>query len=460
MPSKLDTSLKKLYKDVEPYLEENTVYYASSITKKYGASGESVHTIKNGEISFEGLDLVSDHFNFLETARLFPLFTKVKYTLEKGKPIKADAFTPQMLLEDIQVQLKNFIKNDISRIEGIIRFSKKTELELDILERKHTPEKVNERDRTFFRDEAECLYHALKGKINILYVSLENDVFIAQSQPSVAGLMAEYVLPKEDLTIDENNIEAIYTFLESGSDQKIAKALEILEKNKSFYTQAEKRYLNWIRARLSNPKATLKQFGEAAPSKSEINSFLDKNIAKDYLSFSYFSDSQSKLFVDFIGSMIKNTLDIEEFIKKAKNLESENDLKKLYKTYAQKAKKQIASEAKIYTEGWLSKISSLLVNLKLKRILFEKTSFKEANASLVLREYMFYININSESSIYMDIFQSTSPDLTEVFWLLPKVPDTNWGDVKVNFPPSPLKFERHAIYKEGDSSEWEVMTKP
>ena len=95
------------------------------------------------------------------------------------------------------------------------------------------------------------------------------------------------------------------------------------------------------------------------------------------------------------------------------------------------------------------------------KVMFDHTSFTEANQSLVLRDFMFFCAAFSALKyVDFDIFQSEAPDLTEVFWLMPFVSKTIWGDTDMRIPSSPLKFQREAKVKQGDFDEWETIVRP
>ncbi len=378
------------------------------------------------------------------------------YTYQKGHPIQYELCDSKAILDDIKIELKDKIK-EITKIETTVKFLKNKEIELDTFSKIYYIDSSKDVDWSFVDKQILCFYHSLETKIDKMYISIDESQFIVQTSPAISGLTEEIIEKQEDLTMDESKLEDIYAFLESQNEQKIAKAIEVLKSNPSFYEKAQKRYLNLIQARLNNPNATLEQFAEASPSISEVNKITGGDLAKDFISFSYCRDNESKWIVDFIGSIVKNTISIEDFIEQVKLLENEDELFSVYDNFAKNAKNEIEKEAKIYSEGWFSKISNHLISLNIGRILFENTSFNEANKSIVLKEFMFFLNISNRNSLYFDIFQSDSPNLTEIFWLLPEIPETAWGDMELKLPKSPLKFKRSASCRIGDEGSWEVF---
>ncbi|MNY07315.1 hypothetical protein D3C86_1401140 [compost metagenome] len=191
-----------------------------------------------------------------------------------------------------------------------------------------------------------------------------------------------------------------------------------------------------------------------------MSSLTEKHFAKDFISFSYFDDDETKLAVDFIGSMVRNAIDLKAYTEQASQTSDSDELIALYNDFAARAKAAILAEAKICPKGWYSEISKHLIKLKLRRVLFEKTKFDEANRSLALDGFTFFLNINCNYSVYLDIFQSDEPKFPELFWLLKAVPESSWGDTTPKFPESPLKFQRSARYRIGDEGDWETISKP
>ncbi|GMQ63820.1 tetratricopeptide repeat protein [Vallitalea maricola] len=254
--------------------------------------------------------------------------------------------------------------------------------------------------------------------------------------------------------IDESDIKKVYEYIESGNEQKIKKAIEVAMSNSELQSSIEKRYLILVRARLNNPDATIEDLSKDILKKQERRTFQSKYISKTFISYSYMSDEQTKLIVDFIGAMVKNHLDIEEFISKAKETSNEDELKTLFDKYGSKLKEDIQNEVEKYKEGWYGEICCKLLDMELEKVMFEKTSFYEANKSLVLREYMFFLGMIAEDRLYMDIYQSDIPEFTEVFWMLKEIPKTNWGDTEPNFPELSLSYKRDGIMRIGDDGLW------
>lgn len=463
--------LEAAYKQIEMHLEEGVNYYVTYTVTTYGVAGGRIFSLEN-DLRVYLDDEKLEHLDLFKVTKSFPAHTIVKYTFIKGSPVKVEACSPEMLLHEMKLELKARQKQheEVLRVtnspaEGLLNLETRVKFlkngKMDILEKEiRANGSVSEELYSCIEDELRAMYFALDGSLKKMFVSLTGDELIVQTTPAIPGLTSEVIEKKADLKLDTSNLKAIYTFLESHDDEKIAKALEALETNPVLKEAAEKRYLHFIRARLHDANAVLAQFPEAALSRSEVETLTGKHFAKDFISLSYFDDSESKLAVDFIGSMIQNAIDLNSYAEQASQLTHPDELVALYDDFAAQAKNAIMEEAKNCPKGWFSEVSKHLIKLKLKRVLFEKTQFDEANRSLALKGFMFFLNINCKTSVYLDIFQSDRPKLTEMFWILRAVPQSNWGDVTPEFPDSPLRFQRSASYRIGDDGSWEIISKP
>lgn len=465
----ITSALANVYTQAEVFMEDGITYYSSPTSSTYGTSGGSLYYEKeDGEkvYLFDDNEELEDALDFFSISSSFPAYTRLKYSIQKGTDIKLEIYTAEMFVKEIEEKLRAEVNeyDKFIKVEANVKLKIRGEkLELDAIENRSYQEehniRIGELDFSSVKDELECLYHLLDGKLEKVYYLFENDKFTFQTLPLIKGLSTPIQKAVTKVEIDVSNIEEIYALLESGDEDKITQALAILEQNSDFKTAAEKRYLHLVQARSNNPKADLSQFTEVCLSRRESNSFLGKYIAKDFISLSYYDENESKLIVDVIGSLIKNAIDIEQYISEAKKLQTEAKLVEHYDKYMTKVKKQWAKMAETYTDGWWAKICAKLLTLKLERLLFEKTSFEDANKSLVLKEFWFYLNIYKKTDVYLDLHQSSIPNLTEVFWLLPTIPTTNWSDTTAQWPISPLSFQRSGDTKNGDDDHWRMITK-
>jgi hypothetical protein len=295
------------------------------------------------------------------------------------------------------------------------------------------------------------LYFALDKKLQAVYIEASETAFEIMTSPEIPGLTKPYEFV-EDLTLDASNIQNIYTFMESWSEAKIAKAVEALETNPDFKAKAEKRYLQFIRAR-TGKNSGLESFANATLSRKETDLFGDEHFAENVISLSYLNQKECQAMVDFIGSLVINHLDINLFKDQMEAAENMDYLYTIYFAAAEKVKNGMIAEAQQYLGGWFGKISMLLANHKVEKVLFEKTHFIVEKNDL-LKAFVFYLDINNGDELYLDIFQSYLPELTEFFWFLPNLPKTSWGDTEVALPEYTLKFRRKSYYRLGDDQEW------
>ncbi|MGB1216229.1 MAG: hypothetical protein ACPG5P_00050 [Saprospiraceae bacterium] len=264
----------------------------------------------------------------------------------------------------------------------------------------------------------------------------------------------EYKQETDISDFDVKNKEKLFEYMESKNLIKINLVLESIKAKKRPATQVEKRYLNFVKARLG-AEVGIEKFAEVNPKGSQLQKILsDEKLDDDYISFHYMNGDECLFMVDLLGSLVKNAINIEDFKAEAIQTESENELGGIYEKYAKKVRKYLAKEAKVYPNGWFAKLCGILKKIRVDRILYDHTNYDMANSSSVKEEFMFLTNLNSYGSVSMDIFQSDEPDLTAIFWLLPNIPTTFWGDTTPNFPKNPLSYKRVARYRIGDDGSW------
>lgn len=155
------------------------------------------------------------------------------------------------------------------------------------------------------------------------------------------------------------------------------------------------------------------------------------------------SDGETRAFVDLLGQLVKNELDIDAYIRKAVKHKTNEDLSTYSRVVLEKVHKKIYNKIRTMEDGLHKRAITKLLSMKLQEIKFKNTAFRLANESTVLREYMFFLGMISQQAIRIDINNSDIPAFTELFWLLPYVPVTIWPDKSPLIPPSPLSFIRH-----------------
>ncbi|WP_394666952.1 hypothetical protein [uncultured Chryseobacterium sp.] len=464
--------LERIFEIIKDQLEPETEYYSYQTYRSRqsfykvteGRRDDNVPKVihwKNNRENLEGTD-----FNILEVLYDFNRnseYDKITFfTLSKEKGFTNKTVDAELLIELMKLALFSDIESGSGRREEsvikIIPSKNSDRLNLDIFTKIHDADGgVRESDFAEVEKYVDCLYHRLDQKLEVIYTSASENAIEILTVPEISGLTSLYA-PVEDLSLEASETEKVYEFLESWSDAKIAKALEVINTNPFLKANVEKRYLKFIRSRVGND-AGLDAFVKAGLTRKEFNLLNGKDFDKNFISFSYFQEEECQLVVNFIGSLVMNYLDIDQFKKEAQAAETEEDLLKIYSYAADIVKKGILEEAKTNPDGWFSKLSIKFANLKVYDVLFEKTDFTIPNLNC-LKAFIFYLGINTHRSVYLDIFQSTCKELTEFFWLLPSVPQSSWGDTELKLPEYPLKFSRTAIYRLGDGKRWRNKSFP
>jgi hypothetical protein len=392
----------------------------------------------------------------------FPPHTKLMFTMRKDQTMTVEACTVEMLKAAILAEFKKDLRGfDATKADCKIEFFEERFLEMEVEMNVIAQDSIIDFDFTFAEPTVEVLYYSLNPRVAKMHLDIDGDQISIQASRA----FPEYGInaigeSKEVPVLDAGDLAAVCELLESGDADKIATALAALKTHPGSQDACEKRYLNLLKVRLDNESATLDDFVAGMLSKAETRILESDQIAPSFISFSYYDDSESKVVVDAIGSITRNHVDLEAFVKEASQAPDEKSLLAVNERYATNLKNGIREEARLCPDGWFSKFCTQLGDMILEKVMFEKTDFETANVSLALPAFMFFAGQSSRGSVYFDIHQSTAPELTEIFWLLPKVPQTNWSDVKPQIPKSPLSFTREAKMKTGDFASWEQIANP
>jgi hypothetical protein len=258
-------------------------------------------------------------------------------------------------------------------------------------------------------------------------------------------------------------IKKIFSDLESCDDKKIKEALEQLDADATLKEQAERRYLKLIQARLNNPDATLADIKAASPSKEEVEFIREFLSNGNTYTLEYFDEAKSKAVVDFIGGIVASCFDLESYSNEIINITTGNELKTISGEQYQIIKNKLTSQLDLSSKSsWFAKIAQKIKSAKrCYHLCFDHTNFEDANKSLVLKEFIFFLfekkhNADLDtwtSPIVLDIAQSTYPHLTDVVWLM--VYNTKFNIITENYPhkmipSSPfinLRFDKTNIFK-------------
>lgn len=267
-------------------------------------------------------------------------------------------------------------------------------------------------------------------------------------EDTLSGNEAQSFL-KRNHTVDNGFLE-ICKLLESSDPNKIEAAYDLLRSNEDDLKKAEKRYLKFIHGRLGL-SATIFDFEKAMFSQSEAEAVC-KAINRDSYSFSlaYSDDYTSKLIVDFLGSIVESAIDFDGLRKQLSACSSEEELISLGQEKLYEIKNAIFDFTLTYKEGWFGKLLNEFTSIQYRYLTFDHTHFDIANTSDYIEAFFVFLQCFSYDDYYIDIFQSDSPRLGEIFWLLPIVPKVIWSDVKPEYPMSPLCFKRYATLNENN----------
>ncbi|WP_196889035.1 hypothetical protein [Aureivirga sp. CE67] len=481
----LEEKINYISEQLDPFLKEGEIYYSSPIVTEFGTSGGSFYTLEDNKIcyDFDNKDAIDNarrnlgyKQDLFSISREYSEHTKLQYRFEKGKLMTVKVYDIPMLLEDIQSKYLFDLEQceAIKQEEEIIFTEKNEKIKTSIVEKTTFSDSVWEDVSDYCNQDIICLYKALEIKPKKLKFIFDGHKLLAQSNIA----FPEYGIEKIEEIIDfsdfnSKEITSIFSYLESFDDAKIEKALSVLKENQVFKLKAEHRYLNFIKARLDNATASIFDFNQASPTKAEIDFFLSnnrwikskktkKNPATVKLSFSYCNEEQSKLFVDFIGSISGKYAKVLKFSAEARMTSKESDLEKIIRENFKLFQLNLEKDLNEYKEGWYGEILNFLFKLpSISQVLFDKTSFLDANGSLYLKEFIFFLLLKSDDTgLYFDIHQSDAPELTYLFWMFKNVPETNWSDSEAYLPQkNRLKYKRTAYYKIGDFSKWQYLEK-
>ena len=479
----LQEKIQYISEALDAFLLEGITYYSSPIVREHGTSGGSFYILKDGKVDydFEGEDDLSTasrrlgHDSDLFSISVsYPEHTKLRYQFEKGKLLTYKVYDVPMLLEDIKREYL-FDKQYYEVQEKIetIRFTQKGgKIKVSVKEITTYPNKIHKGVSNRCMDEIICLYHLLEEKPKVIQFNFDGE----DIQIYASFAMTEYGIESLDNVVDfsdfnPEDLNSIYSYLESYNDAKIDKALSVLKDQEIFKAKAEQRYLEFIKTRLNSNKVSIFDFKAAAPTQAEVAFFLSKDrwiiskktkkqprLAK--LSFSYCDEEESKWIVDVIGGLTKQHNSLRKFTATAMMTSKEAELEPLVKANYEALQLHLKEALTTYDKGWYGTLVRFILELPpVHQVLFEKTSFLDANASLALKEFMFFLLLNSqETSLYFDVFQSDAPELTDLFWMFKKVPESNWSDGVALIPDrNRLKYKRTAYYKTGDASSWQFI---
>ena len=467
---RIDEKLLQLTELMSPTLEEDLTYTSQMSIQPNGSSGTGWCAYKDGELIMPDFpdeiddleDEILDHIKEAGNGYCY-----LKYSITKGEALKLKVCSAGDILEALKDKyVSRAKKRDIQEVYSIITFYKQhtygEEFSLKNIVKgyKIDEEGKSEMNFTPAHNEAEALFASLDFKITELEVRFKDGEINLCSIPAFPEYgLKEIKLDESELELDESSLKDILAFLESNSEEKISKALEVVEKDAEIKAICERRYLNIIRARLDNKEATLADFSEGILKKQDVELLLGENLGRDYISFSQLWDSQAKVIVDTLGAIVATAINIDEFKNSAIATKNEEELQALFPSYVEIIQKELKRNIDEYNEGWLGELCTLLSSMNINRLLCERQFLDLTNASFYLDEFYFFIGTSFEVPMFIEYYQA-KPLMTDMYWLLPFVPDTRWFDETPNICETPLSYHRMARYQVGNNSSWKFFDNP
>jgi Leucine-rich repeat (LRR) protein len=255
------------------------------------------------------------------------------------------------------------------------------------------------------------------------------------------------------------NIQKVFELLESNDTANIPVGLSILENKPDWKASAEKRYLPFIQTRLNDNNATIFDFEKAALSNTEITFLLNENgkIGENYLSFDGIDETEVKLIVDTIGSVLAIVEDTHQ-LKKEMYAYTKKEFEETIESKLINIKFALENHLQEFGQtGWFGQIIDKTTRLGsgfLNRIYLDHTDFSSANQSLVLDYFslgLVYL-ARFSNDLYIDIAQSHPPQFTSLFWLFQYLPRIGTLDCEIDLPVSSLSFTRTLKIRSSDHS--------
>ncbi|MGB1216675.1 MAG: hypothetical protein ACPG5P_02295, partial [Saprospiraceae bacterium] len=252
-----------------------------------------------------------------------------------------------------------------------------------------------------------------------------------------------YLSPKE-----------VFALMESRKEENLAEALDYLSRTPDMLKQAENRYLRFIQGRLNDTNAGLERLNEVAFSLEEQELLKNStHFSTKYISFTMADEKECRNIVDLVGAFTYHYFDKKIFWTEALAQTSLNKLKEYNSHKEFSFNSDLRCDAEIYADGWWGQAIKQFNGMTLNQIMLDHTDFELANQSPFLAEFIYFLGMKNYG-LKIDIFQSSPPDLTSYFWLLPNIPTTQWGDTTPVWPTCPLNYERKAKFREGDYGNW------
>lgn len=452
--------LNAFYHSLLPHLEKDIDYvYGITTGRKKGSNsypsqaaeyqnGEEIQrtskvNLLNNSFAYEGM-LIRLY------SKTFPLNSEVDVKYNKDKGISVNITNEKDLLSRMRNEMLSYLKREGAEslvTEVDLKTFLKTKDKYDIQSEEYMKvDGVIQSNGYVPIKRIALLSNKLSHPFKQIKIIVTEENFTVMADLPMASLNIKALTDEEE---EEVTAETVFVYLESGNGDKIAKALEVVKKDVVLKETAEKRYLPFMKAHLNRNVSLddLLEVKEVMKRDKLGKYFISRyaNVKDNYVSFAMLYDHECKEIVDFIGSTVKVCIDIDEVIGLMKKAYDEKDMKTfklLFKTYGDTYKDYLISLRETGPVTWLTECVEVLLNLTLEKVMFDHTDFYKAAKSSVLREFVFALHLLTAGGLYIDVFQSSPVDLTEVFWLYLDTPILSFIESEECIPKSPFERQR------------------
>ncbi|MCT4637889.1 MAG: hypothetical protein N4A72_09285 [Bacteroidales bacterium] len=131
-----------------------------------------------------------------------------------------------------------------------------------------------------------------------------------------------------------------------------------------------------------------------------VDFILSERVNEDIISFEGLSDTESRCIVDFLGELVKTYLDMDAYIDTSYSFTEEFELIDHFNESSQRVKTGLEQEISNNDSEQYIKALTKLTSMCLSTVVFKNTTFKSANKSPVLREFLFFINMFSSDFMF------------------------------------------------------------
>lgn len=465
--------LDYLHQRMNPHLEAGAVYINSFYVDEAGNSGlglfyKYIDGVKQQE-RVKGIDV------FDESDLIFPLiltalaktFTKGRKTqiiAQKDQPIQLKEANPHDLLATLVPFYDAIYSDYIDNYEINCHLEFKAgDYDWQIVDIKDDGEILlgGKKEALSYLplEDLEYLYLYLNQSIQQLAFTIKASKLSVSANPAFPEFGIE-AMDAAPMVVDPTDLTTICKFIESGRKEKLEAAIEAVYENEASLARIEQRYLPFVQAQLENKAATLKDITEELFSEDLQRICLGNRpaIAKDYISFGYQDEEESKQIIDLIGALTASCVDVGEFSEEydatyafastGLSADSLSIFEVIHERYRTTLKQGLLKEAQLHPEGWWSKTCKHLAELNLRKILVEKSMFFKADRLPFLEAYVFYLNatIGNHDS-HIDVFNAELHDLTPMYWRFQVIPKITWFQSSPSYPLYPYQQPMDVWYK-------------